>query len=81
MRDTGRLYKSYEQMVENLKSKEFQVIDARSPAMYSGEGKIALVCFDYGLMSQSPFFQSCRDAVLNVLLIRCQLFKINDIVT
>lgn len=37
VRDTRRLYKSYEQMVDNLKTKEFQVCDARSQAMFSGE--------------------------------------------
>ena len=42
MKDTRRLYKSYDQMVENLTNNEFQVCDARSPAMYSGEGKL---CF------------------------------------
>ena len=60
MKDARRLYKSYDQMVENLTNKEFQVCDARSPAMYSGEGKL---CFK--LISLT--FSSVND-VLNLII-------------
>lgn len=32
------MFKCFNEMVENLSKKEFQVCDARSPAMYSGQG-------------------------------------------
>lgn len=34
---TGRVYKSYEDVVNNITKKEFQVCDCRGPSAYSGE--------------------------------------------
>ena len=51
MKETGKLFKSYEDVINNLTKKEFQLCDCRGPTAFSGQGN--------KIIYTMPCFQVC----------------------